>query len=600
MRALIASVLLSIAASLSFAAQPFTVSGSFVQAPGVQLWNADFDLGPMQWFVLDSSTLSNGTVSSWSPTSASVNQSVVATQATSANQPTYSSAALGGIGGVSFSGTQSLALPAITDPWRYHNAFMAVFQANITGAANSSGSFFSISGASTGNGQREPYLGYIKGSPNQIVAQWGTGANACIVQANWPDDTNPHVVESRRSPVTCYLSVDSSTEASSGTASVMMRATGATGLVGDFRSTSINWTLNYLAFEQWQMSADMAQRFAAYEMWRIGKQASIPGGNPWASTPPTSSPYVSPYYQTTVAQFNSTVLPCFDVDTNSCLKGQYPNSFASLIANAPTLIWSQTFTNINMIGSENAPAGGSAVLFGPTVDSGCPSPVICVDPSVNSPAVFSQTGSEIDCTMQKSGATWYACQLTSVNINGQGFTFSAATGPVYVVASVKLNPGNGKSCWAAPLWFEDVGQFFGATNRRIEIDESETYCSEGSGQNNHVTQFVHGPAFPYGSNGFGIGTQAGEDFQLNVPNGWPGAPVSTYDLAFHLYQLYIDTTETCAGLDNNILGCWPTESYALNQLYINVDLYQLPDEASLASGTYVLSLGSIQVYQGTY
>lgn len=597
----IVALLLLTGSTFIAGATPFSVSGFLVTNPTATLWVPNADLNEMQWNVWDSATLTNGAVASWTTTSASA-LAVTVSQGTPANRPVMSTAALGGIGAVGFAGAQSLTVPLISDPWRFYRAVILVLQANVTGATSSSGSFVAVAGSSGSVTNRQPYIGYTK-SPNQIVVQWGVGTNSCSTTMAWPDDTNPHVVVARRYQGNVYMSVDSSAEVSSGSGTCGMQRQGNTGIIGDFRSPAVSFSLNYLSFLQNEMTADTAQRAAAYFMWKIGKQASIPGGNPWAASAPTSAPFVNPYLFNTFAEVDSVLNPCFHTNINSCLKATYATSMASRIANAPTLIWSQTFTNINMVCSEAAAASAPCVLFGPTLDGGCgngtPVPV-CVDPAVNTPTVFTQTGSELDINMQQIGGTgpWYTGTLSSVNINGQGFTVDPRTGPVYIVSRVKLTSPNSHCMWSSPLWTEPGFRFFNGTTPYGELDNPETYAGENSGRNYHLTQFQHDPPIHYPGRAV-LSSQNGQDFATDLAHGWV-ADASSYDGSFHDYQMYIDNTETCSGLDGTILGCYPTLAFMKNPQELNVSLYANPVSDSPCTGTYILALNSLKVYQGTY
>jgi hypothetical protein len=582
-----AIVLLALALSCAASAQVVvSVNGSFLRS-GAALWTPNTDLNEMQMEVWDASTLANGAVASFASTGASP---LTMTQATGGNQPVMTSA------GLTFTGTQSMIIPQLIDPWRYADSIILVMQANITGASSGSGSFL----LANGNAYRAPAVLYTQGSPNLIKVQWGVTSGAtCTITMNWPDDTNLHVIVSRRYQGVAYASIDSGTEVSTGTNCVMGRSSG-TGILGDIRNPSIDWTLNYLSIQQEQMTADMAQRAAAYEMWKIGRQASIPGGNPWTASAPTTSPFVNTYGINTTAQFNAVQTTAYwtaAAGASPGLKSNYPNSTAPLFS-GKTAVQTWNFTSLSILGGEAAPAGGTAQFFCPVLDQ--VGDAIIVDPSVNVPAVYSTNGSTVTSTVQESGSTWYGGNCISTNLGGLGYTFNPAVTPTAIKTLFSLGactsaPDAGFYVDAAPIYIYPVYWFWNATTPREEMDAIETYPGENGGANVHVTEHYHPAVVP----GYGGRNSAelskGKDFALDVAHSFPGGPVSLCDTSVHEYDFYRDTSVTVVGVDGNELGRWPTQAFMLNpsSIVTGLTLYSTTG----VTGTYPMNIQSITVYQ---
>jgi hypothetical protein len=579
-------------------ATPFgaSVGGIDTLIAGVpKLWAPNYDLNELLIAVWNPAAIANGAVSSFTSTGVTA---VTASQATSGQRPSNSSGVL------SFSGNDQLTFSGISDPWRYYQGVLFSLQADITDAANGSGTFFYVNGFSTAISSREPYVGYTKGSPNLVTVRWGgSGPGACITSTTWPDDVNFHTIAAWRNNGVAYLQVDDATPVSSGTNCVEARGSGSSpGVIGDFNTSGISWKTSYMALLQGQPSTDEMDRWSAYQLWQLGRQSAIPGGSPWASTPPTSSPYVNPYAINLPADFTAIIVPCFTTNSATCLKQDYASAdtLASLTAGLST-IWSCNFTSMTQILGESAavPSPGACVLFGPSIDASGGSQTN-VDPSVNVPTVFSCDGtSECDITMQKSGSTWYSGTLASVNLGGLGQVFNPSAGPLYVDLKVAQDLGNGKSVWGAPFWIENGFRFNLCTVPYEEHDAPENYNSESGGANNHQTEFIHAAPCAYG-NRSAMGASQGHDFVLDTGHSWPEAPFSVFDGAFHDMQWYRDKTWTVVWLDGYELGRWPTMAFMMNPIYLTFSWNQLPAEASQASGTYTLHIKSLTVAQGHY
>lgn len=573
-------------------AQIFAVGGKLVSQTPPVLWEPDESFNELLMEEWDTNILPDGAVAAFT---SPINTAITATQATGASQPVKDHTLFGGVGAISFTGNQFLTIPSITDPWRRHYSFIAIFQADLTHATINDGFIFSIDGGS-GAG-RSPSIGYTR-SNHTIQVQWGNGPNQCTISLAWPDDTNLHVVTGHRWGGLADASIDGNPPVDSGGTNCIMSRTTGTGVMGDIRgASSINWALNYLSFEQDQMTADMEQRANAWGMWRIGRQAAMPGGNPWFSTPPTSSPYVNPYLMNTAADFQAvqTSLYWNSSGPGTCpgIKCNYPNTIAPIFVGLNP-VKTFTFNTLSILGDEAAAAGGTAQFFCPVLDQVGPDTI--VSPAVNVPPVYSTNGSTVTMTVQNSGGFWYAGNCLSVNLGGQGYTFTPGSTYTCVQVFFSAGLGNGTAIDTAPIYLYPAYWMWNATTPREEMDAIETYNGENAGANVHLTEHYHVASIPYGGR-LASEQSAGKDFQLNVAHIYPGTPpdVSTYDGNIHEYDLCRNTTLSIVALDGNELGRWTTQAFMLNPSMIvtGVALSTLTG----AAGTYPFNIQSIVVWQ---
>lgn len=561
-----------------------------------RLWTPYFDLNEKVWFDFDTSKLPDGPVSSW--TEATGNLTVA--QSTAANQPVMSAAS----GGLVFSGgTKQLVIPNVSLPTRLHRTVAMMFQAAVSTSPNSSGSFVSFNGTSGSADNRAPWMGYVKGTPNQVNAQWATTSTL----AQTATDNAWSFAISRRVQGVHHFQLNGGTELTDGTNVLIPRNTTAlTGVLGDFRASTVTWILKRLFILQNELTDDERDRFTGWAMWSMGVQASLPGGHPYASAPPTTKRWGNPYPVTTDQQFADSIITpnWFNTSPGSLTyKQNYSNPIASIISG-----WTQDFledfTSISVLGNETDAPGGAFTVFAPSIEA-TGGTEVPRNPT-QSPDVFSQAGSELLITMQQVAGTgpFYSSSVCSVNIDGRGYTYDPSKAPYYIEYRVRIVTGNGVGLWTA-LWMKPLSEFFNGTTGHYEWDLCETYNGESSGENQHVTIHSWPPPRLYpghnASHQFG-----GHDMILDVAHVWPGAPVSLYDNTTHTIACIIDknltgTTGTgfvVACLDGNELLRFPLQHSMLQPSYIIASFAQLPSEAGSAAGTYTLAIDSIKVLKG--
>jgi hypothetical protein len=287
---------------------------------------------------------------------------------------------------------------------------------------------------------------------------------------------------------------------------------------------------------------------------------------------------------------------------NTKFKQNYSNSIAAF-SSGFTQDFLEDFTALSAVTDETGAPGGTATFFSPSIDDtgGSETPRM---PS-QSPAVFSQAGSELIITMQQSASVWYSSSICSVNLDGRGYTFDPSKAPFYVEYKVRMGLGNSKGLWTA-LWMKPVSEFFNGTTGHFEWDLCETYNSEAAGVNQHVT--LHSwPALRAYENRNSLHQFSGKDFALDAGHSWPGAPVSLYDNTTHTIAYFISKTLTgtsggpgfiVAALDGLELGRWPLLANMLQPHYLIASFNQIPAEAAQASGTYTMAIDSIKVLKG--
>jgi hypothetical protein len=557
-----------------------------------RLWTPEFDLNEMIVFDWDSSKLADGPVSAWNDTIAGVS----ATQATSVNKPVMSAAS----GGVTFTGNQTLMFPTQSGPTRYFRTVVMLLKANISTASSNDGSLFAINGT----GGQGMYMGYHRSSPGpSAFGQWnGDVATRCY--GTWGSDSNWQLAVCRRVQGVNGFSANGNTETTSGTNVLIARNTSnITGLIGDFRGSAITWTCKRILVFQNELSNDSLARLQGWAMWSMGVQANLPSDHPYKSAQPTTKRWGNPYPLISDAQFAATVISNNWFSDNTLYKQNYGNSISSL-----TTGWSQDFledfTSISAIADETAASGGTATFFAPTIDTTGGSEVSLTTSQL--PTIFTQSGSEIIYTMQKPAGVTYSSALTSINLDGRGYTFNPAKAPFYLEYKFRIGLGNAKSLWTA-LWMKPLSEFYNCTTGHFEFDLCETYNSEGNGQNQHITLHCWPAprAFP-GRNS--IHQSGGRDMILDSAHAFPNAPISLYDNSQHTISYIVSKTITGTGstsgfmivaLDGSELLRIPLMNNMLQPHYIIASFNQLSSEAAQASPPYTFAIDSIKVLKGS-
>lgn len=561
-----------------------------------QSWTPEYDLNEKIWLDWNSTSLTDGLVSTWKDSVVGISASQVVT----ANQPVKSAAA----GGVVFSSSDSLGFANFSDPTRYHRAVAMLCKADITAAGSGNGTLFCVNGYS--GGTRAPFIGYSKGTPNNLQVQWGSSASTqSLINSPWPSDTGWHFILSRRVNGVHKVSIDGGTELTDGTNVLIQRDNvNQVGIIGDFRNPSISWTCKRVLLLQNELTDDEVARFQGWAMWTMGVQANLPGGHPYFSAAPKSKPWTNTYPMITDAAFVSTQASGWWT-TTAQYKQNYGNPIAGLISGY-TQDFLEDFTSIAAIADEAGAPGATATMFSPVIDA-TGGTEIARSP-IQSPNVFAQSGTELTITMQQVGGVgaWYSSSLCSINIDGRGYTFDPSKAPFYVEWKFRILTGSGHSLWTA-LWLKPLSEFYNGTTGHFENDLCESYNGENSGQNQHVTIHSWPAPRPYGNRN-SLHKLAGKDFALDVAHAWPGAPVSIADNAYHTIGCLFDKnlTGTFGGpgffvtnLDGNELMRAPLQANLLQPTYLITSFSQLPSEAGLATGTYTMGIDYIKILKGT-
>lgn len=566
-------------------ATAFSVGGvSTLIANPTGLWTPEIDLNEKIWLDFNSKSLSDGPVPSWKDAAGGI----LATQPIVAKQPVMSS----GAGGLVFSaGSKFLNFPVQTRATRHHRSFGLLFKANVSGAANVSGSFFSGNGFAGSTDNRAPYIGYTRAAPNNVRAQWAT---TNTLNATYGSDTAWHFALSRRVNGVHYLSVDGGTEVTGGTNVLIPRnVTNQPCLIGDFNTTTIDWTCVRILILQNELTDDERDRFQGWAMWHLGVQTSLPGAHPYFAAPPTTLPWSNPCPFITDQEF-ITVQDTWWKNSPAAthLELNYGNSITSLTGSLP-LILSEEFTSITALADEAAAPGGTATFFSPVQDTLLGSAVER-SPSQN-PTTYTQSGSELVITMQQSNGVKYSGQFCSVNIDGRGFTVDPSVGPIYCEQRFRSSPGNGHSQWAG-AWLKNVFEFQNGTTPRIEIDFGEHYG--GDPEANHESLHFWGGDRAYGGRWFS------HDFNSNYTGFKPGTPwplgvTNLYDNNYHIFGCYIDRTWLIYTVDGLETCRCPTQANMFQPLYILANMYWNINDPPFV-GPYEMGFDYIKVWAGTY
>lgn len=530
------------------------------------------DLGELVWLRWSADALPNGPVASWVDSSGGV----AAVQSDSAKRPTKDGM------GVEFTGAQSLSVPFQSSAHMAHRAVVLVFRLDILSSSQSDGSILYINGNSGSSGNLQPLVGYNK-TTSKITVQWRDGSS--YNELSFAVSSDPslwHCLVARRVGGVAYASLDGSAEASTGSGICLAKSTASpAGLIGDFRATSsFSYALHEVMLLQDELTQANAERLMGWGMWKVAAQSQLPSNHPYRYAPPTKvAAFSAPaYVESTPSQWQSTVDYILDAGSLES------NFLGALDLSGYSLVFEDHFTSMTVVGELSAPSAGN--WFSPVHEAGVGSALESVPGG--SPDVWSQSGSELTITMQKSGANWYAGICTSVNYNGHGRSWKYG----YFEFRAKCSMGNGFAAWPA-FWVKSVNEFFRLSESRLEIDLYEGYNSDSDGHHQSIHNWPAARQKPgrvtqhrYQSNYTG----------LTAANGF-AQTVNLFDGAYHTYGLMIDETWVKYFFDGQELGRYPTPIEAKQPVYIVIDLALLPSQAAQASGAYTMTLDYVRVYQ---
>jgi hypothetical protein len=543
-------------------------------------WNPETDLNEKVWLDWDPADLTNGAVATWADGAGAVS----ATQATGGNQPTKDST-----GVVFSSGTKNLVVPNQSTTGRQH-AFVAVFKAAVATATSADGALFSFNGSAGSAPHRSPAVFYDRGADTYNVFRSMSDYANTFLALPAGDDANTHVIVSRVVDGVHYASIDGGTELVSTSSNVVVERDNlsATGIIGDYNATTIDWTLKRLMILQGEISADEVARIQGWAKATYG--ATLAGGHPYFSSAPRRSLFVNDFVGNTLADW--VVIDAFwdHASPETTIEQNYGDAIAPLIAGLSE-VFRDDFTSDTTRDDDTGTvsAQNTAQWFTPVQDFS--SGDLVLQKPGGTPDVISQTGSELTISLVKSGDQWYSTNLTSINRDGRGNTWNQAAGPIYFEVRYSCDDG-GEPAWPS-FWVKDANEFNWRTVPRTEIDVIEAYGGPNGDPDGHHQSLHTWPA---------TRTYAGRidshEFQSNytgLTGGTPWGAVELFDGAMHTYGLYIDEDWLIYTFDGLELMRAPSRPDMFRPLYILLSLWKW--EASATTGTATMTFDWVRVLQ---
>lgn len=567
LRTLSAAILWLIAASHSTFAAPWTPS----------------DLGDRVWLDWWAEDLPDGPVAAWTSRKGALN----ALQSTATSQPTKQN------GEVYFGVNQKLTFPRQNLAHLAHRAVMVLFRIDLTGTGG--GSIFAANGTG-GSAERQPLVGYNRDT-NKVEARWKTPHGENMLSFAVPENANQwHCLVSRRVGAVHYASldgkqVDGITPGESQVAMIdwALPVTNipVTSYIGDFRATGPVMALDTVLLLQEELSLSDAQKLMGWGMWRRGIQTQLPVGHPYRSAAPASTPPTYVFTESTQTEYDA-LAAFWD---NTALSEQYKGTPIDLTG--WTLDFEDHFTSHTITNHVT----GEGPWYAPTHGDGTGGAVSVVPTDTNpqgTPATYIQSGSEMTLRMQNDGGTWKSGMFCSVNSNGHGRTWMYPYYEVRMKVGVS-STGNTKGPWPA-VWLKSKNSFFNQCESYLEYDAYEGYIVDPDGFHNSIHNW---PAFRklpgrlqthrWMSNYLGLQTSTG---------GWH-ENVNLFDGQYHTYGVMVTPTWVINMFDGREMFRFPTPVEMKQPLWTLVSLHMYPNQASLASGIYELTVDYVRVYKNS-
>lgn len=189
---------------------------------------------------------------------------------TVATQPTQSKRPVATNGEVRFVGSpQNLIVPNISNAFQYHRWAFMLFRVRWSTLGGADGTFAYINGNSGSVAQRQPLLGYIRAG-SKVEAQWRDSIGSNSLQLDASGDDVWHTLVTRRVGGVHYASVDGGPESRTGAGITLTNNGSTTGLIGDFRTSFMEWGLDRLVYGQSDLTDDSVARMHAWGAWRRG------------------------------------------------------------------------------------------------------------------------------------------------------------------------------------------------------------------------------------------------------------------------------------------------------------------------------------------
>lgn len=237
------------------------------------------DPGLIEWFDPTNTaniTLNGSKISSWTGRA----KTKTAVQATGANQPTYTGAAINGVQVLSFTGTPvNMGVPAFKHPAAW--TMVAVGKVNSTAGTQN----FVNADKSNATAIRQAWLLYNGSGSlgcltfNTAVANFSSGTGLT---------TNASVIGSQRLATTVMASVNGTDSTPTTTTGTPATLTVAMNFGSDCSTVPLNYLTGLLGdvIYSTTLTTSIKQKMEGYLAWKYGLQANLPVGHPYSSRAP--------------------------------------------------------------------------------------------------------------------------------------------------------------------------------------------------------------------------------------------------------------------------------------------------------------------------
>jgi len=454
----------------------------------------------------------------------------------------------------------SLMLPNLSLAYIEHTWFLMLFRVRWSMVGSADGSFFAVNGYDGGDGTRQPFCGYVRRG-SIVTSMWANSGSPNAVGVSAAGNNIWHSVVSRRlAGGPNHLSVDGGPEQIGG-ANTALPLSQSSGVIGDFRSTYLDWALDTLIIGQGELAPADVTKLHAWAMWRRGSERRLPRAAPYRRRRP-----IARRADLVVESPDGEGTPGFDW-SSSVWDERHQRKPLDLTGYK--LTFEDDFDDLSTVTDGVVGAGPWYAPARPdTTSAHFNSPLQTPNPfSIETPSVLT-------ITMQNVGGRWFSGHMQTVNTAGRGFAQKYG----YFEAKMAFEKAIG---WPA-FWLYARKRYKDTAATLCEIDVVEAY-GDNDYKGNHMTVWRHAAYRP----------QPGHLHKSVDKGNYVGMTTKVFgtddlfDGSFHRYGCEIDEKLIIIYFDGLEVARFPTYPEANLPLYMLVSLQMQPGFEARATTTHL-------------